>query len=87
MTVGAFDGMALIYDVVAKLNGKIDADKAMEVVKGWKTQSPRGPISIDSADARHRADDLRAPRREADGELWNVEFDKIDNVSDPGKQP
>jgi branched-chain amino acid transport system substrate-binding protein len=47
MTVGAYDGMNLIYDVVAKLNGKIDADKAMEVIKGWKAQSPRGPISID----------------------------------------
>jgi hypothetical protein len=22
-----------------------------------------------------------------DGQLWNVEFDKFENVKDPGKQP
>ena len=49
MTVGAYDGMALIYDIVAKTGGNVDADKAMEVAKGWKTMSPRGPISIDPA--------------------------------------
>jgi len=87
MTVGAYDGMALIYDIVAKLNGKIDAEKAMEIVKGWKTQSPRGPISIDPQ-TRDIVQTIYVRRVEKrDGELWNVEFDKIDNVSDPGKQP
>ena len=87
MTVGAFDGMALIYDIVAKLDGKIDADKAMEIVKGWKAQSPRGPISIDPQ-TRDIVQTIYVRRVEKrDGELWNVEFDKIDNVSDPGKQP
>jgi len=87
MTVGAFDGMALIYDIVAKLNGKIDAEKAMEIAKGWKTQSPRGPISIDPQ-TRDIVQTIYVRRVEKkDGELWNVEFDKIDNVSDPGKQP
>jgi len=45
--VQGYDGMALIYDVVAKLNGKIDGDAAMAVIKGWKHDSPRGPIMID----------------------------------------
>jgi branched-chain amino acid transport system substrate-binding protein len=87
MTVGAFDGMALIYDIVAKLGGKIDAEKAMEVAKGWKTQSPRGPISID-AQTRDIVQTIYVRRVEKRGsELWNVEFDKFENVADPGKQP
>ena len=32
--------------MVAKLNSKIDVENAMEVVKGWKHVSQRGPISI-----------------------------------------
>ena len=87
MTVGAFDGMALIYDVIAKLNGKIDADKAMEIVKGWKHVSPRGPIAIDPQ-TRDIVQTIYVRRVEKrNGELWNVEFDKFDNVVDPGKQP
>jgi branched-chain amino acid transport system substrate-binding protein len=86
MTVGAFDGMALIYDVVAKLNGKIDADKAMDIVKGWKRQSPRGPISIDPQ-TRDIVQTIYVRRVEKkNGELWNIEFDKFDDVHDPGKQ-
>jgi branched-chain amino acid transport system substrate-binding protein len=87
MTVGAYDGMALIYDVIAKLDGRIDADKAMEIVKGWKHMSPRGPISIDPQ-TRDIVQTIYVRRVEKrNGELWNVEFDKFDNVVDPGKQP
>ena len=45
--VGAYDGMALIYDVVKKQSGKFDGDAAMATIKGWTHESPRGPISID----------------------------------------
>ena len=85
MTVGAFDGMALIYDIVAKLEGKIDPEKAMAIVKGWKTQSPRGPISID-AQTRDIVQTIYIRRVERrNGELWNIEFDKYENVADPGR--
>ena len=47
MGVAGYDGMALIVDIVQKLNGKIDADKALEIAKSWKFNSPRGPIAID----------------------------------------
>jgi len=33
--------------VVQTLKGKIEADKALEALKGWKFNSPRGPIMID----------------------------------------
>ncbi len=47
MTVAAYDGMAAIYEVARKLNGNIDGDKAMRILKGMKLVSPRGAIMID----------------------------------------
>jgi branched-chain amino acid transport system substrate-binding protein len=46
--VGGYDGMAAIYAAVKAANGgKLTADGAMKTLKGWKFNSPRGPISID----------------------------------------
>jgi branched-chain amino acid transport system substrate-binding protein len=87
MTVGAYDGMGAIYEVIRKLNGNIDADKAMEVLKGYKAMSPRGPIMIDP-ETRDIVQTIYVRKVERKGnELWNVEFDKFENVKDPGKQP
>jgi branched-chain amino acid transport system substrate-binding protein len=48
MGIQGYDGMAAIAHVVTTLKGQIDADKAMEALKGWKYDaSPRGPIMID----------------------------------------
>jgi hypothetical protein len=51
MGVGGYDGMAAIAEVAKKLGPRrqIDGDKAMEILKGMKLLSPRGPISIDPA--------------------------------------
>jgi branched-chain amino acid transport system substrate-binding protein len=49
MAVGGYDGMAAIVHAVQALKGKMDADKALDALKGWKFASPRGPISIDPA--------------------------------------
>ena len=47
MAVAGWDGMAAIAHVVKTLGGKIDPDKAMKALEGWKFESPRGPIMID----------------------------------------
>jgi len=47
MGVQGYDGMAAIAHVVRTLNCKIDPAKAMDALKGWKYDSPRGPIMID----------------------------------------
>src|SRR5712691_9377919 len=36
MAVGGYDGMAAIVHVVQALKGKIETDKAMEALRGWK---------------------------------------------------
>ena len=68
-----------------KLNGNIDGDKAMEVLKGMKINSPRGPLMIDPQ-TRDAVQNVYIRKVEkSNGELYNVEFDKFKNVKDPGK--
>jgi branched-chain amino acid transport system substrate-binding protein len=85
MAVGGYDGMAAIAEVVKKLGNNIDGDKAMEILKGMKLASPRGPIAIDPA-TRDIVQTVYIRKVEKRGnEYWNVEFDKFENVKDPGK--
>jgi branched-chain amino acid transport system substrate-binding protein len=49
MGVQGYDGMAAIAHVVRTLNGRIEAEAAMKALRGWKYDSPRGPIMIDPA--------------------------------------
>ena len=85
MAVAGYDGIAAIYQVAAKLGGKIDGDQAMSLLKGLKLNSPRGPIQIDP-ETRDIVQTVyvRRVERVNDG-LYNVEFDKFPNVKDPGK--
>ena len=42
--VGGYDGMAAIFHVIIEQRGKIDPDRTMELLRGWKNaNSPRGP--------------------------------------------
>ena len=47
MGVAGYDGMAAIVQVIRELDGNITADATMDILKGWKFDSPRGPIMID----------------------------------------
>ena len=85
MGVGGYDGMAAIAEVVKRLGNRIDGDRAMEVLKGLKLMSPRGPISIDPA-TRDVVQTVYIRRVEKVGsEYYNVEFDRYPDVKDPGK--
>jgi len=83
--VGGYDGMAAIFDVVKAQNGKIDPDKTMALLKGWKYDSARGPIMIDP-DTRDIVQNEYVRRVErVNGHLANVEFETIPMVKDPWK--
>jgi len=85
MAVGGYDGMAAIYEVARQLKGNIDGDKAMQILKGLKLNSPRGPIQID-AETRDIVQTVYVREvKKVDGKLFNVEFDKFAAVKDPGK--
>ena len=84
MAAGGYDGMALIYEALKKTNGSTDGDKLVAAMKGMKLTSPRGPIMIDP-ETRDIVQTVYIRKVEMkDGHYWNVEFDKIDNVKDPG---
>jgi branched-chain amino acid transport system substrate-binding protein len=85
MAAAGYDTMAVIYEVVKKVGGDIDADKAMAALKGFKWVSPRGPVMIDP-ETRDIVQTVYIRKVEKKGgQLANVEFDKIPDVKDPGK--
>jgi branched-chain amino acid transport system substrate-binding protein len=85
MAAGAYDGMAAIYAAVTKLNGNVTGEKAIAALKGWSSESPRGPISIDPA-TRDIVQNIYVRRvQKVNGKLVNVEFDSFKAVKDPGK--
>jgi branched-chain amino acid transport system substrate-binding protein len=86
MAVGGWDGTHVIYEMVKKLGGgKMDADKAIAAAKGLTIESPRGTITIDPA-TRDVVQDVYVRKVEkVGGKLYNVEFDKVPKVKDPGK--
>jgi branched-chain amino acid transport system substrate-binding protein len=84
-TVGGYDGMHLIYEALKKTAGKTAGDALIAAAKGMKWESPRGPISIDP-ETRDIIENVYIRRVEkVNGNLVNVEFDKIENVKDPVK--
>jgi branched-chain amino acid transport system substrate-binding protein len=85
MAVGGWDGMHLVYDALKKTGGKGGGDALLAAMKGDLFESPRGPIFID-AQTRDIVQNVYLRKVEKkDGQLWNVEFDVIKDVKDPGK--
>ncbi len=87
MGVAGYDGMALIADIVQKLRGKIDTDQALAIAKGWKFNSPRGPIMVDPNTRdivmnEYLSEVVKGP----DGSLKQKNIGKIDQVKDPCKE-
>jgi branched-chain amino acid transport system substrate-binding protein len=83
-SVGGYDGMHLIYESLKKTGGDTNGEKMVDAMKGMSWTSPRGPMSIDPA-TRDVIQTVYIRRVErVDGHLWNIEFDKIDNVPPAG---
>jgi len=85
MSVAGYDGMAAIAAAIKAQDGKVDPDKTVELLKNTKLESPRGPIAIDP-ETRDIVQTVYIRKVErVGGKLVNVEFDKIEQVKDPGK--
>ena len=86
MSAAGYDGMHLIYETLKKTGGDASGERFVEAAKGMKWESPRGPVSIDTA-TRDIVQNIYIRKVEkVDGKLQNVEFDHIANFRDPGKQ-
>ena len=85
-TVQGWDAMAAVVHVVKTLNGKIDGDKAVAALKGWKFASPRGPISIDP-DTRDIVQNIYVQKVVKKDDRIGIEIvDTIPAVKDPCKE-
>jgi branched-chain amino acid transport system substrate-binding protein len=83
-SVGGYDGMHLIYTALAKTGGDADGEKLVNAMKGLAWTSPRGPMAIDAA-TRDVVQNVYIRKVEmVGGKLYNMEFETIPNVKDPG---
>ncbi len=87
MAVGGYDGMRVIYKALEASKGA-GGDALLAAMKGQLFESPRGQVLIDGQ-TRDIVQDIyirKVERVPAMGNgLYNVEFDVIKAVKDPGK--
>jgi branched-chain amino acid transport system substrate-binding protein len=85
MAVGGYDGMHVIYEALKKTKGAGGGEALLAAMKGQIFESPRGPMFIDAQtrDVVHNIYIRKVEKK--DGQLWNVEFDTLKDVKDPGK--
>ncbi|MDI3470048.1 MAG: ABC transporter, substrate-binding protein (cluster 4, leucine/isoleucine/valine/benzoate) [Pseudolabrys sp.] len=81
--VGGYDGMHVIYEALKKTKGKTDGDALVNVAKGMKWESPRGPIMIDPATRDIVQNIYMRKVEKVDGHLVNVVIDTVKDVKDP----
>ena len=85
MAVGGYDGMRVIYEALRTTKGAGGGDALLAAMKGQVFESPRGPVFID-AQTRDIVQNVYLRKVErVNGQLYNVEFDVIKDVKDPGK--
>jgi branched-chain amino acid transport system substrate-binding protein len=83
-SVGGYDGAHLIYEALKRTAASTDGEKLVNAMKGLAWVSPRGPMSIDPA-TRDVVQTVYIRKCElVGGKPYNVEFDKVENVKDPG---
>jgi branched-chain amino acid transport system substrate-binding protein len=84
MAVGGYDGMRVIMEGLKASKGA-GGDALLAAMKGQVFESPRGQVLID-AQTRDIVQDVYIRKVEKqNGQLWNVEFETIKAVKDPGK--
>ena len=87
MAVGGYDGMRVIYKALEATKGA-GGQAMLDAMKGQIFESPRGPVLID-AQTRDIVQDVYIRKVERvpsmGNQLYNVEFDVIKAVKDPGK--
>jgi branched-chain amino acid transport system substrate-binding protein len=85
VSLGAYDGLHLIYEALKKTGGNSEGDVLIAAMKGMAWESPRGPISIDP-DTRDIVSNIYIRKVvKTDGQLWSEEFETYPNVKDPMK--
>jgi branched-chain amino acid transport system substrate-binding protein len=82
-SLGGYDGMRLIYHALEATKGQTDGEALVNAMKGFKFESPRGPVTIDPASRDPIQNVYLRKVEKTGGELYNVEFATIEAVKDP----
>lgn len=83
MAVGGYDGMRVIVKGLEATQGK-GGQALVNAMKGQSFESPRGPVVIDAKTGDIVQDVYIRKVERVDGQLFNIEFDKLTAVRDPG---
>lgn len=87
MGVQGYDGMAAIAHTVRVLKGRMDPDKVMGALKGWKfDESPRGPIMIDPNTRDIVMNEYISELIKKDGRLYQKQIGVLRAVKDMCKE-
>ncbi|MBL4725891.1 MAG: ABC transporter substrate-binding protein [Rhizobiaceae bacterium] len=82
-TIGAYDGMHLIYEALKKAGGDTSGKALIAAAKGMEWESPRGTMSIDP-ETRDVVQTIYIREvQKVDGKPVNVIIDQIDHAKDP----
>jgi branched-chain amino acid transport system substrate-binding protein len=84
MSAGGYDGIHLLYEALKKTGGNSDGDKLLAAMKGMSWTSIRGPVTIDPNTRDIIQDIYIREARMVNGQVYNIEIDKIEQVRDPG---
>jgi branched-chain amino acid transport system substrate-binding protein len=82
-SLGGYDGMRLIYHALEATKGQTDGEALVNAMKGFKFESPRGPVTLDAASRDPIQNVYLRKVEKVGGELYNVEFATIEAVKDP----
>jgi branched-chain amino acid transport system substrate-binding protein len=85
MAVAGYDGMAAIAAAIKATGGKLEGDKAVAALKGWKFASPRGPIQIDPETRDIIMNEYLSQAAYQNGRVVQKNIGKIDAVKDACK--
>jgi branched-chain amino acid transport system substrate-binding protein len=81
--IGGYDALGAIYTVVQAQKGDVDPDRTMQLVRGLRLQSPRGPLVVDpgTRDVVQNVYIRRTEKRA--GAMVNAEIVTYPSVKDP----
>ena len=83
-SMGAYDAMHVIAEMIKATDGKKDGEAAMAAIKGYSWESPRGPVSID-IETREITQNIyiREVKPVEGGLMGNVPIFTYENVVEP----
>jgi len=85
ISLEGYDGIHAIFRMIEVTKGKRDPEAAMNAIKGYRWESPRGPVMIDPK-TRHIVQNvyMRKVEKDKNGKLINAEFLTFEAQPDHG---